>query len=241
MCTSEMCLVSLEGRGSKDKWTDGIGVVSVSSLSRASGPNLRLRLRKAWLSGMTTGTKFGEDVSGANVLSRQHPPPQHWLMSFVAVSPSPSIRLISVGLSEINVVDARRGRSCSEKLTAATGRSSSLSTTSSTALSGSVTGVMGASESSLLLVLHSMDSPEDFGDVCSGCDLDGRNVSCGISRGSAGIGSSGCEVAVVGICWCSMVCVVDAKGRCDGGGDAMWRKEGCLVDATKGPASANHG
>ena len=33
----------------------------------------------------------------------------------------------------------------------------------------SVIGVMGASDSSLLVV-HSVDSPEDLGDVCSGCD-----------------------------------------------------------------------
>lgn len=47
-----------------------------------------------------------------------------------------------------------------------------------------------------------MDSPEDLGDVCSGCGCcagDGRSESCGISFGSAGIGSSGCEVDVVGM------------------------------------------
>ena len=62
-------------------------------------------------------------------------------------------------------------------------------------------GVMGASDSSLLVV-HSVDSPDDFGEVCSGCDCcagEGRSESCGISFGSAGIGSSGWEVAVVGM------------------------------------------
>ncbi len=46
-----------------------------------------------------------------------------------------------------------------------------------------------------------MDSPDDLGDVCSGCDCagDGRSDSWGISLGSAGIGSLGCEVDVVGM------------------------------------------
>lgn len=61
-------------------------------------------------------------------------------------------------------------------------------------------GVMGASESSLLLVQRA-DSPDDLGDVCSGgaCTGDGRRESCGISLGSEGIGSSGCDVDVVGM------------------------------------------
>jgi hypothetical protein len=70
---------------------------------------------------------------------------------------------------------------------------------------------MGASDSSLVVVLHTVDSPEDLGDVCSGCDLeaDGCSVSWGTSCGSQGIGSSGCDVDVVGIGLC-MVCVSDA-------------------------------
>jgi hypothetical protein len=134
----------------------------------------------------------------------------------VAVSPSPSMRLMSVGLSEMSVVEARLGRDCPGKLTAAAGRSCSLSITSSTAWSGSVTGVTGASESSLLFVLHSIDSPEDFGDVCSGCDwvCEGRTVSCGIARGSEGIGSCGCEVEVSGIgLWLAILCVDEAMER----------------------------
>jgi len=109
---------------------------------------------------------------------------------------------MSVGLSEMSVVEARLCRDGPERLTAGAGRACSLSMTSSTAWSGSVAGVMGASESSLLAVLHSIDSPDDLGDVgsggCCGC-CDGRSVSCGISRGSEGMGSWGCDVAVVGI------------------------------------------
>jgi hypothetical protein len=152
-------------------------------------------------------------------LSRQHPPPQHWLMSFVAVSPSPSIRLMSVGLSDMSVVEARRGRVCPVKFTAAAGRSCSLSTTSSTAVSGSVAGVTGASDSSLLVVPHAIDPPNDFGDVCSGCDCvsEGRRESWGIERGSEGIGSSGCDVDVVGMLWLAMLCVDVAIARCVAG------------------------
>jgi hypothetical protein len=69
----------------------------------------------------------------------------------------------------------------------AAGRDSSLSIISSTC--GSVTGVIGAS-SSLLWLLHSMDSPDDFGDG-SGCELDLAGRATGISRGSEGTGSSG--------------------------------------------------
>ena len=43
----------------------------------------------------------------------------------------------------------------------------------------SVIGVMGASDSSLLVV-HSVDSPEDLGDVCSGCDC--AREGCQASR-----------------------------------------------------------
>jgi len=169
-------------------------MVSVNSLSRPRGPSCKFRLLNARLSGTTTGTKLGDEVSGAKVFSRQHPPPQHWLMSFVAVSVSPSILLISAGLSEISVVEARRGRgvSCSVKDTEAAGRSLSASTTSSSW--NSVLGVGGASES-LLWPLHSMDSLEDRGDVWSGCDWvcnwAGWRVTWGTSRGSEGIGSSG--------------------------------------------------
>lgn len=181
--------------------------------------------------------KLGDDESGASVLRRQHPPPQHWLMSLVAVSPSPSIRRMSFGLSEMRVVDARRGRDCSEKLTAEVGSACSLSTTSSTPWSGSVMGVIGASESSLLLV-HSVDSPDDLGDVCSGCDCDGCTESWGMSLGSAGMGSSGCEVDVCGM-GLGIVAVVAAM--CLRGG-VRWRRSGERAeDATKGTASANHG
>lgn len=118
---------------------------------------------------------------------------------------------MSAGLSEMSVVEARRGRVWPLKLTEAVGRSSSLSTISSTAWSGSVLGVMGASESSLLFWLHSIDSPDDLGDVCSGWDGTdlGLMASCGTTFGSHGIGSSGCEVAVTGS-WCCAAMVEEA-------------------------------
>ena len=166
----------------------------VSLVSRPRGPNRRFRLRKAWLSGSTTGLKSGDAVSGASVLSKQQPPPQHWLMSLVAVSLSPRILLMSEGLSEMSVVEARRALGVSLKLTAAVGNDSSLSTSSSTW--GSVTGVMGAEESSLVWLLHSADSADERGECWSSCDCDdvvGWIESCGISlkSGSDGIGLSG--------------------------------------------------
>jgi len=98
---------------------------------------------------------------------------------------------------------------------------------------------MGASESSLLFV-HTVDSAEDLGEVCSGCDGDGRNVSCGISFGSAGIGSSGCEVAVFGIGL--GIVVVDDAMSLRGGVEEMGRRSvRRRDDATKGTASASHG
>jgi hypothetical protein len=50
-------------------------------------------------------------MSGANAFTKQPPlRQQHWLMSFVAISPSPSIRQMSIGLSDIRVVKARLRR-----------------------------------------------------------------------------------------------------------------------------------
>jgi hypothetical protein len=101
-------------------------------------------------------------------------------------------------------------------------------------------GVIGASDSSLLLV-QSVDSLEDLGDVCSGCDCagDGSTESCGMSLGSAGIGSSGCEVDVCGM-GLGIVDVVVAM--CLRGGVRWTRRSGERAeDATKGTASANHG
>jgi hypothetical protein len=102
--------------------------------------------------------------------------------------------------------------------------------------------VTGASDSSLLFVPHSTDSPEDLGDVCSGCDCDcdGRRESWGMERGSEGIGSSGCDVDVSGRRLClGMVCVEDAMER-----DGWWwrrrRREGLIEGATKADG-ANHG
>lgn len=153
---------------------------------------------------------------------------------------------MSVGLSEIKVVEARLGRVCPVKFTAAAGRSSNLSMTSSTAVSGSVAGVTGASESSLLFALHWIDSPEDFGDVCSGCDCDcaGCSESWGTERGSQGIGSFGWDVAVVGMPWLAIICVDEAMKRC-GGGDgkaSVGRGRGRFRGATKPEANSarNH-
>jgi hypothetical protein len=54
-----------------------------------------------------------------------------------------------------------------------------------------------------------MDSPEDLGDECEGCECVGLRVSWGMSRGSEGIGSCGWEVVVVGIAWEAIACVVE--------------------------------
>ena len=98
------------------------------------------------------------------MFDKQHPPPQHFSINLVAVSPSPSILRMSSGLSEMRVVEARRGL-LSAKFTKATGKPPSLSTSSS--IWGSVMGVEGASES-LECPDHDIDSPEDLGEVCSG-------------------------------------------------------------------------
>jgi hypothetical protein len=63
---------------------------------------------------------------------------------------------------------------------------------------------MGASESSLVWLLHSTDSADERGECWSACDDDvvvGLMESCGMSRrsGSDGIGSFGWEVEVVGM------------------------------------------
>ena len=65
-------------------------------------------------------------------------------------------------------------------------------------------------------------------------------MTCGISRGGVGIGSSGCDVEVVGM-WCAIVCAVNIEEKCRRGGGAEWRRGRRLGDATKGTASADHG
>ena len=98
------------------------------------------------------------------MFNKQHPPPQHFSINLVAVSPSPSILRMSSGLSEMRVVEARRGL-LSAKFTEATGKFPSYSTNSS--IGGSVMGVEGASES-LECPDHDIDSPEDLGEMRSG-------------------------------------------------------------------------
>jgi hypothetical protein len=67
------------------------------------------------LSGMTTGKKFSDNASGPKAFNKQQSPQQYWLMSLVAVSPSPGIRLMSVRLYDIRVVEAHLGRACPVK------------------------------------------------------------------------------------------------------------------------------
>ena len=82
----------------------------VSSLSKLRGPSFRWRLRKASLSGVTTGRASFDVGSSGNASRKQQPPPQHiFSTSLVLVPPfSLSILCTSRGLCEMRAVEARR-------------------------------------------------------------------------------------------------------------------------------------